>query len=444
MKAMIEGIFGRQREKQIDLDHETWFNSLTTIVRHLSHISPAMNFESFARHVTDAICQGLAPLQPIAAHFHIDVSVSHLWLPDPSFKLDVFFRVQNRILMPSQTRPVETSREDLFRTHVVVPFEMHKHAIELLIYHKEDNSGPVQLILQPLLEAFSRAITQAMLLREEHLMLKETWEKQAEKVLGNRLTNAIYQTQTPLIYAQSMRLFNLPSASDASEKVFLNHNQTLDIYRFIFLKVVPHDPVSSSSRTIALFSSLAAQLRYFEHTTALTSFNDLLQYFSQSLASLSHLMTSEDKVSFVVGEFSQKNAQMKWHAAGMPEPFLFGKTADSIVMPKQQHARAYNVSMPHDWTVQTQFIMPVNTGVLFITENVIQRLNELNLSLESFYDRLRQATHAANVIIEAERLLSKPDSSRVVSASVTDWNKLPFDISLVAMFNNGAIGQPPN
>ena len=52
-----------------------------------------------------------------------------------------------------------------------------------------------------------------------------------------------------------------------------------------------------------------------------------------------------------------------------------------------------------------------------------------------FFERLRPCTHAANVVIEAEKTLSKPDVSKVVAASVTNWDSLPFDISMLAAFN---------
>lgn len=434
MKSLLQDLINRPREKQVAVNLEVWFKSLSGVSRHLSQISPAMNFEAFARHATDAICQGLSPLQPIAAHFHIDVSVSHLWLPDPTFKLDAFFRLQNRVLMPSQTRPVETSREDLFRTHVIVPFEMHKHAIEIMVYHKEDPSGPQQTSIQSIVNAFSVSLTQNMLMREEHIMLKEDWERRAEKTLGNRLGGAIYQVQSPFLFAQTMRGFTLPSGLDSSEHIFLNHNQTTDQYRFVLFKLKAQER-SAGQRTIAFISGLASQLRYFEHTAALTSFQDYLQFCNQSIASLSHLLTLEDEISFTIGEFSQRTGLVRWHSAGIPAPFLYGPSSENLSLPHQPSLKSFHLASPHDWTVVNQMNLTPDTGLLFFSENVLKRLDELNLSHNHFFERLRPSVHSANVIIEAEKLLSKPDGSRVVAASVTDWNELPFDISMLAIFS---------
>jgi hypothetical protein len=398
-----------------------------------------MNFETFARHATNAICQGLIQLQPVAAHLHIDVSVSHLWLPDPTFKIDAFYRLQNRVLMPSQTRPVETSREELFKTHVIVPFELHKHAIEILVYHKEQPSPATQPIVGQVTEAFSTAVTQAMSLREEHILFKEVWEKQAENVLGRRLGGAIYQAQSPFVFAQTLRGFSMPSSNDSSEHLFLHHNPTLELYRFIFLKINPNDNNHSSSRTIALVSSLAAQLRFFEHTSALTSFSDLIQYFSQCISSLAHLLTENDEICFTIGELARKSGIAKWHCAGMPAPLLFGNLSDVKGKINPTRLPALRISTTHDWSAQSQQNLPAGAGLFFTSENILRRLNELNLPEDQFYERLQTSVHAANIIIEAENILSKPNSTRVVSSSVTDWSNLTYDISMLALFNAGEI-----
>ena len=444
MKTLLNDLLNKPREKQIQVNVEQWFKSMAATARHLSQISPSMNFEAVSRHAADAICQGLAPLQPVAAHFHIDVSVSHLWLPDTSFKLDSFYRLQNRILMPSQTRPVETSREDLFRTHVIVPFELHKHAIEILVYHKEDPSvAPLlQQTVNSTCETFSHVLTQVMNLREEHLLKREQWERQSEKQIAGRLSGAIYQVQSPFLFAQSMRGFSMPSPLDASEHIFLSQNTSLDLLRFVFFKKGANvDGESSSSRSIAFVSALAAQLRFFEHTSALTSFNDFVQFFSQCIDSLSHLLTHQDELSFVVGEFSQKQGLAKWHCAGLPAPFAFGQANDLLNLSQVIHHNPFTLSGSYDWSVFNQTHLPVGSGLFFVTESIIKRLGELNLSTHSFFDRLRNSLHAANLIIEAEQLLSKPDSSRVVAASVPEWGNLPYDISMIALFNTGSKAQ---
>jgi len=435
MKTLINELFGKQSENQVVVPWDAWFKAFTSVPRHLSHLSPAMNFETFSRHATNAICQGLIQLQPVAAHLHIDVSVSHLWLPDPSFKIDVFYRLQNRVLMPSQTRPVETSREELFRTHVIIPFELHKHAIEILVYHKEQPSPASQQLVTQITESFSTAVTQAMSLREEHMLFKEIWEKQAENVLGRRLGGAIYQAQSPFVFAQTLRGFSMPSSNDSSEHLFLHHNPTLDLYRFIFLKINTRDNLKSSSRTIALVSSLAAQLRFFEHTSALTSFSDLIQYFSQCISSLAHLLTENDEICFTIGELARKSGLAKWHCAGMPVPLLFGNLLDLKGQISPIRQPSLRMSAAHDWSAQSQQHLPAGAGLFFTSENISRRLNELNLPEDQFYERLQTSVHAANIIIEAENILSKPNSTRVVSSSVTDWSNLAYDISMLAMFN---------
>jgi hypothetical protein len=440
MKTLLNDLLNRPREKQVSVNLEQWFKSMAAIARHLSQISPSMNFDAVSRHASDAICQGLAPLQPVAAHFHIDVSVSHLWLPDTSFKLDSFYRLQNRILMPSQTRPVETSREDLFRTHVIVPFELHKHAIEILVYHKEDPSllPALQQAVNSICDTFSHVLSQVLIMREDHLLKKEQWERQAEKQIAGRLGGAIYQVQSPFLFAQSMRAFSLPSSLDATEHIFLSQNSSLDLLRFVFFKKGANvDGESSSSRSIAFVSALAAQLRFFEHTSALTSFNDFVQFFSQCIDSLSHLLTHEDELSFAVGEFSQKQGTAKWHCAGLPVPFAFGHSNDLLNLSKVVHHKPLTLSGTYDWSVFNQTQLPPGSGLFFVTENILKRLGELNLSTNSFFDRLRNSLHAANLVIEAEQLLSKPDSSRVVAASVPDWGNLSYDISMIALFNAG-------
>jgi hypothetical protein len=434
MKSFLQELINRPREKQAAVNLDVWFKSLAGLSRHLSQISAAMKFESFSRHATDAICQGLAPLQPIAAHFHIDVSVSHLWLPDPSFRLDVFYRLQNRVLMPSQTRPVETSRDDIYTTHVIVPFEMHKHAIEIMVYHKEDPSGVLQNPIQTILNAYSVSMTQNLLLREEHILLRDEWGKKAEKLLGSRLSGAIYQLQSPFLFAQTLRGFHLPSGSDSSEHIFLNHNQSTEIYRFIVFKL-KNNETTADQRIIAFVSAMSAQLRYFEHTASMTSFQDFSKFFSQSIDSLSHLLTLEDEIAFVIGEFSQKTGVLRWHSAGLPPPFAFGHAADNLSLPNQPAQKGFQLSAAHDWSAVQQITLPPDTGILFYSENVLKRLDELNIVHSQFFDRLRPCTHAANVVIEAEKTLAKPDVTKVVAASVASWENLPFDISMLAAFN---------
>ncbi|MFZ9520696.1 MAG: hypothetical protein ACO3A4_09480 [Silvanigrellaceae bacterium] len=439
MRTLLNDLLNKPREKQVVVNLEQWFKPMTSMARHLSQISPNMNFEAVSRHAADAICQALAPLQPMAAHFHIDVSVSHLWLPDPTFKLDSFFRLQNRIVMPSQTRPVETSRDDLFKTHVIVPFELHKHAIEILVYHKEDAqlAPTVQQTVEVISETYSHVLTQALLMREEHLLNKEQWEKQSEKQIGSRLGGAIYQVQSPFLFAQSLRGFSLTSSQDASEHIFLSQNTSLDLLRFILFKKGRNvDGESSTSRSIAFVSALAAQLRFFEHTSSLTSFQDFLKFFSQCIDSLSHLLTHEDELSFSVGELSQKQGIAKWHNAGFPSPIVFGDSTDSIKLPTTTVQKPFNLSSTYDWSRINQASLPAGNGLFFVTENIFRRLGELNLSSNSFFDRIRNSLHAANLVIEAEQLLSRPDSSRVVAASVPEWSSLPYDISMVALFNN--------
>jgi hypothetical protein len=93
------------------------------------------------------------------------------------------------------------------------------------------------------------------------------------------------------------------------------------------------------------------------------------------------------------------------------------------------------MSAAHDWSAQSQQHLPAGAGLFFTSENISRRLNELNLPEDQFYERLQTSVHAANIIIEAENILSKPNSTRVVSSSVTDWSNLAYDISMLAMFN---------
>jgi hypothetical protein len=437
MKALLNDLWGRKREQHVNVQFDAWFKALASVLHHISHLSPSLNFDSFCRHATDAICHGLAPLSPVAAHFHIDVCTSHLWLPDSSFKLDSFFRMQNRILMSSQTRPVETSREELHKTICYIPYELHKQAIEVVVYHTED-SRTQQGIIAPVLEGYTRAITQALTLREDHLIKKVEWESQVEKILGSRLSEAIHQVGSPFLYAQSLRAFHLPSVLDGKEHVFLNNVPHQDIFRSAIIR---HNSKGknerSSLRSIAFVSSLAAQLRLFENNAQQSSFSDFTQHFAQSLNSLSHLLTMQDEVHFILFEFSQKNGVAKWHNAGFPPPVLFGKAADTLSLPSVAALKVFTINDSHDWQLQQSITLPIGAGLVFFTEGVLKRLSEIHLTSGSFFERLRPSTNAAQLVIEAEKILSMPDASRVVSASVTDWNKLHYDLTLLSAFNNG-------
>lgn len=438
MKSLLNELLGRKREQHGNVQFDVWFKALASVLHHISHLSPSLNFESFCRHATDAICHGLAPLSPVAAHFHIDVCTSHLWLPDSSFKLDSFFRMQNRILMSSQTRPAETSREELHRTICYIPYELHKQAIEVVVYHRED-SRLQQSIITPVLEGYTRAITQALTLREDHLIKKEVWESQVEKILGSRLANAIHQVGLPILHAQSLRAFHFPSVLDGKEHVFMSnipHQETLRAAIIRHNSKINNE--RSTLRSIAFISSLAAQLRLFEDNAQQSSFADFTQHFDQSLNSLSHLLTMQDDVHFILFEFSQKTGVARWHNAGLPPPLLFGKAAETLSLPSVPVLKVYSIADSHDWQSLQSITLPVNAGLVFYTEGVLRRLSEIHLTSAAFFERLRPSTNAAQLVIEAEKILSTPDASRVVSASVTDWNMLPYDLTLLSAFNNGS------
>jgi|GEM_PF-724593 len=440
MKSLISDLLGKTREQQSAVNFDLWFKALASVLKHISHLSPSLNFESFARHATDAICHGLSPLQPVAAHFHIDVTTSHLWLPDSTFKLDSFFRMQNRVLMSSQTRPTETTRDDLHKTICVIPYELHKNAIEIVIYHSQDAANS-QGIIAPVLEGYTRAIQQALVMREDHLSTKVDWELKVEKIIGSRLATAIHQASSPFLFAKVLRGFHLQSAQDGREHLFLHHNAQQEIYRSLILRMNQDTAESSATRATAFVSSLAAQLRYFESANTQSSFNDFAQHFAQSLFSLSHLLTIQDEISFSLVEFSLKNSTCKWHNAGLPLPILFGRAADSAHLPQTVTSKPFVIGAQRDWQSHQTAILPVGAGLFFITESVLKRLSELHLSAGTFFERLRPSAHAAQLIIEAEKMLSAPDSSRVVAASVTDWDKLPYDISIVSLFNTGPKAQ---
>lgn len=417
---------------------EGWFKALSTILRHMSHLSPTMAYDTFSRHITDALCQGLAPLGPVAAHFHIDVSISHLWLPDPSFRLDSFFRIQNRILMNSQSRPVETSREDLNKTICTIPYELHKHAIEITIYHSED-AQTVQGVLAPILEGCTRAITQSLKMREDHLHMRMAWEQRAEKALGSRLADAIHQVTPALLFAQNLRAFRMPSAADGKEHVFVSHSSQQETYRAIFIRLnLQSSSDGSSSRTVALLASLAAQFRLFENAMPAAHFSDLLQHFGNSLLSLNHLITLEDEICFFLCEMNLRSGLTKWHSAGMPAPALFGRASDALALPAITPLKAFRLDTTHDWHIVSTMVIPPEAGLLFLSSSVLVRLSEMNLSESQFYERLRNAGNAAQVSVEAEKMLSIPDATRVVAASVTDWKNLSYDLTFVCFFNTGA------
>lgn len=437
MKTLLSDLLGKRTEQKNAHQFDAWFRALASVLHHISHLSPSLNFEEFCRHATDAICHGLAPLNPVAAHFHIDVCTSHLWLPDSSFKLDAFFRMQNRILMTSQTRPVETSREELHKTICCIPYELHKQAIEIVVYHTED-ATPHAAIIAPVIEGYVRAITQALTLREDHLLKKVEWETQVEKILGSRLADAIHQINSPFLFAQTLRSFRLSSRFDGSEHVFLAHTPALELYRAVLIRLNRKKTgETSASRSIAFVSSLAAQLRLFENAQQQSSFTEFVQHFSQSLGSLSHLLTHQEEVSFILLEYSHKTSQVKWHNAGFPPPVLMGRASESLSLPNQQTIKPFSLNVPHDWKAQLSIQLPPATGLLFITDAVLKRLSEIHLGPGTFFERLRPSSNAAQLVIEAEKILSKPDASRVVSASVTDWNKLPYDLSLLSVFNTG-------
>ena len=434
MKNILSDFLGRKSEANASVQFDAWFKSLASVLHHISHLSPSLNFEAFSRHATDALCHGLAPLNPVAAHFHIDVSTSHLWLPDNTFRLDSFFRMQNRILMASQTRPVETSRDELQKTICMIPYELHKQAIEIIIYHKED-ARPFQSIVAPVLEGFTRAMTQALSLREDHLLMKVEWENQVEKILGSRLADAIHQIQSPFLFAQHLRAFRLSSAEDGSEHIFLNFNPAQELYRSVFLRVnnkKKHE-TAGTSRTIAFVASLAAQLRLFENNNAQANFSEFSAHIASSVSSLVHLLTLQETLSVVLVELSQKTGTVKWHNAGFPSPILFGKHADTATLPATAPLKPVVPGEPHDWQAHQSITLPTSTGLLFLGDAVTKRMSEIHLSQTALFDRLRTFTNAAQLIIEAEKALSKPDSTRVVSASVTPWNQLPYDVSLLAL-----------
>lgn len=434
MISILSDFLGRKSEPAAAVHLEVWFKALASVLHHISHLSPSMNFESFCRHATDALCHGLAPLQPVAAHFRIDVSTSHLWLPDSTFKLDTFFRMQNRVLMNSQTRPVETSREELHKTICVIPYELHKQAIEIVIYHKDD-ARPFQAIIAPVLQGLTRAIMQALTLREDHLIKKVEWENQVEKILGSRLADAIHQVQSPFLFAQHLRGFRLSSAEDGNEHFFLNFNSAQDIYRAVMLRVnnkKKHER-TAASRTIAFFASLAAQLRLFESNGTQANFSEFCAHFSNGVNSIAHLLSMQETLSVVLIELSQKSGQVKWQNAGFPVPLIFGKHADSLTLPAALPLKPIVPGEPHDWQVHHSLTLPTSTGLLFYGEGVTKRMSEIHLSHSTLLDRLRTITNAAQLIIEAEKSLSKADSTRVVSASVTGWDQLPYDVSLLAL-----------
>lgn len=438
MRSLLGKVIGSKKDMSNQIQLESWYKALTTALNHISHLSPNLSFESFCRHVTDALCHGLRPLQPIAAHFRIDVTTSHLWLPDATFKLDSFFRMQNDILIGSQTRPVETSRTDLFKTTCYIPYELHKQAIEITIYHTRD-AQPQSRSITPIIEGLTRAVCQAMSIRDEHLVNKQNWEAQVEKIIGSRLADFIYQTISPFVYAKSLRAFRLLGSKGGNEQVFLHSDEAQDYFRAIFIRFEDVERSTLSlSRNIALFTSIAAQLRHFDSQQSNPNFTDVMAYLKIAFKSVTHVIGLNSEVCFFVAEISLKTGIAKWHSAGLPPPMVFGKNSETISLPAQNIQKAYSVAREHDWQLHDTVKLPVNTGLFFFTESVLRRLSELHTSSNAFFERIRPATSAAQIITEAEKILSTPDASRVVSASVTDWGKLSYDLTMTSLFNSGA------
>ena len=437
MKALLNRVIGSTKDSNSQVQLDSLYKALATVLHHLSHLSPSINFESFCRHVTDALCHGLKPLQPIAAHFRIDVTTSHLWLPDASFKLDSFYRMQNDILINSQTRPVETSRTELFKTTCAIPYELHKHAIEITIYHNKD-AQPQARMIAPIINGFTRAVGQAMTLRDEHLVGKQIWEAQVEKIIGSRLADFIYQTNSPFVFAKNLRAFKLLGTKGGNEQIFLHNDNSEDYFRAVFVRFEDAEKSSHSvSKNIAFFTALAAQLRNLENESSQPSFSDVLQYLEHSFKSLSHIIGLKNEIAFFVAELSLKTGTAKWHNAGLPPPMLFGKNAETVSLPSQNIQKPFANTREHDWQVQYSVKLPADSGLFFFTESVLKRLSELHTSASAFFERIKSASNAAQIILEAEKILSTPDSSRVVSASVTDWGKLTYDLSLVGLYNSG-------
>lgn len=438
MKSLLSKVIGSNKDMNNQIQVESWYKALTTALHHISHLSPSLSFESFCRHVTDALCHGLKPLQPIAAHFRIDVTTSHLWLPDATFKLDSFFRMQNDILVGSQTRPVETSRTDLFKTTCYIPYELHKQAIEITIFHTRD-AQPQSRSITPIIEGLTRAVCQAMSLRDEHLVNKQNWEAQVEKIIGSRLADFIYQTHSPFVYAKSLRAFRLLGSQGGNEQVFLHSDEAQEYFRAVFIRFEDIEKSTQSlSKNIALFTAIAAQLRHFDNQHPNPSFSDFMHYLELAFKSLSHVIGLKSEVYFFVAEMSVKTGTAKWHSAGLPPPMVFGKNSETVSLPAQNIQKAYSVAREHDWQLHYTVKLPVDTGLFFFTESALKRLSELHTSSSGFFERIRTATSAAQIIMEAEKILSTPDASRVVSASVTEWGKLSYDLSMTSLFNSGA------
>jgi len=438
MKALIDRVIGSTKDAKSQIQLDSWYKALTTVLQHLSHLSPSLSFENFSRHVTDALCHGLKPLQPVAAHFRIDVTTSHLWLPDSTFKLDSFYRMQNDILINSQTRPVETSRTDLFKTIIAIPYELHKHAIEITIYHIKD-AQPQARAIAPIINGLTRAVCQALTVRDEHLVSKQNWEAQVEKIIGSRLADFIYQTESPFVFAKTLRSFKLLGTKGGNEQVYLHNENTQDYFRAIFIRFEDTEKsMQSISKNIAFFTAVAAQLRYFDTEKPHPSFAELLNYLEGAFKSLNHIVGLKNEIAFFVVELSLKSGIAKWHSAGLPPPMTFGKNSEAISLPPQNIQKPYSCAREHDWQVHYSVQLPVETGLFFFTESVLKRLSELHTSTSAFFERIRSATNAAQIIMEAEKILSTPDASRVVSASVTDWGKLSYDLSMVSLFNSGA------
>lgn len=442
MKSLIDRVIGSNKEATQHLQFDSWYKALATVLHHLSHLSPSLNFESFCRHVTDALCHGLKPLQPIAAHFRIDVTTSHLWLPDSTFKLDSFYRMQNDILVNSQTRPVETSRTDLFKTTCTIPYELHKHAIEITIYHIKDAQTQSRAIL-PIVDCLTRAVGQSMTLRDDYLVSKQVWEAQVEKIIGSRLADFIYQTNSPFVFAKNLRAFKLLGTKGGNEQIFLHNDPSQDYFRAIFIRFEDAEKSSQSiSKNIAFFTALASQLRNFDSANPHPTFSEVMSYIEHAFRSLNHIIGLKTEIAFFVSELSLKTGTAKWHGAGLPPPMVFGKNSESVSLPSQNIQKPYSTARTHDWQLSYSVKLPVDTGLFFFTESVLKRLSELHTSASAFFERIRSASNAAQIIMEAEKILSTPDSSRVVSASVTDWGKLSYDISLTSLFYSGTPHAP--
>jgi hypothetical protein len=276
-----------------------------------------------------------------------------------------------------------------------------------------------------------------MTLRDEYLSSKQSWEAQVEKIIGSRLADFIYQTKSPFVFANNLRAFKLLGTKGGNEQIFLHNDDSQGYFRAIFVRFEDTEKTMQSiSRNIAFFTALASQLRNFDSENPCSNFSEILSYLERAFNSLNHLIGMKNEIAFFVAELSLKTGVVKWHNAGLPPPMIFGKNAESVSLPSQNIQKPYSTSHPHDWQVQYSIKIPTDTGLFFFTESALKRLSELHTSASAFFDRIKSASNAAHIIMEAEKILSTPDSSRVVSASVTDWGKISYDLSLVSLFNS--------